>query len=150
MASADAKIAGKTRSWATALATLTLAVAIGLALQRLLQARLEEIQALAARDVIRARAELAGILRAVAVGVFGSTGALGVAIFVSGRRAWREERFPPSGPWSWGAARIVSGPRARTLARAAMGLALALFFLSCAGAALTWYMASVLLACRSV
>ena len=114
------------------------------------RARLDEIQALASHDVIRARAELAGILRAVAVGVFGSTGALGVAIFASGRRALREERFPPSGVWSWGAPRIVTGPRARTMARAAMGLALALVLLSLAGGALTWYIASVLLACRAV
>jgi hypothetical protein len=150
MASPDVQVSGKPRSWATTLATLLLAVALGLALQQILRVRLDEIQALAAHDVIRARAELAGILRAVAIGVFGSTGALGIAIFASGRRAWREERFPPSGPWSWGAARIVSGPRARSMARAAMGLAVALVFLSFVGAVLSWYIASVLLACRAV
>jgi hypothetical protein len=131
-------------------ATLALAVALGLALQQVLQARLDEIQALASHDVIRARAELAGILRGVAVCVFGSTGALGVAIFASGRRGFREGRFPPPGVWSWGARRIVTGPRARTMARAAMGLAVALVLVSLAAGALTWYIASVLLACRAV
>jgi len=150
MASPDVQISGKPRSWATAGVTLALAVLLGLALQHVLRTRLDEIQALAGHDVIRARAELAGILRAVAVGVFGSTGALGIVMFASGRRALQEERFPPAGVWSWGAARVVTGPRARTMARAAMGLALALVLLSAAGAALTWYAASVLLACRAV
>jgi len=150
MTSPDVPISGKPRSWATGCATLALAVGLGLALQHVLQARLDEIQALANHDVIRARAELAGILRAVAVGVFGSTGAVGIAIFASGRRALREERFPPSGAWSWGAARIITGPRALAMARAAMVLALALVLLSLAGGALTWYIASVLLACRAV
>ena len=150
MTSPDVPISGKPRSWATACATLALAVVVGLALQHVLRARLDEIQALASHDVIRARAELAGILRAVAVGVFGSTGALGIAIFASGRRGLREDRFPPSGVWSWRAGRIVTGARARTMARAAVGLGLALVLLSFAGGALTWYMASVLLACRAV
>ena len=150
MASPDVQISGKPRSWTTLAATLALAVVLGLALQHVLRARLDEIQALSSHDVIRARAELAGILRFVALGVFGSTGALGIAIFASGRRAFREERFPPSGAWSWGSARIVTGRRARAMARAAMGLALALVLLSLSGGALAWYIASVLLACRAI
>jgi len=150
MVSPDVQIPGKPRSAATVCATLALAVVLGLALQHVLRTRLDEIQALSTHDVIRARAELAGILRAVAVGVFGSTGALGIAFLLASRRAYREERFPPSGAWSWRSARVVSGPRARAMARAAMGLALALVLLSTAGAALTWYAASSLLACRAV
>lgn len=144
------QVAGKPRSWLAALFTLAIAVALGLALQQVLRSRLDEIQTLAAHDVIRARAELAGIFRGVAALVFGTTGALGIAIFASGRRALREERFPPPGPWGWGAVRVVSGARARSMARAAMALAVALFVLSIAGAALSWYVASVLLACRAV
>jgi hypothetical protein len=150
MTSPDLPIPARPRSWMAVCATLALAVLLGLALQHVLRARLDEIQALANHDVIRARAELAGILRGVAVAVFGSTGALGVAIFAAGRRAFREERFPPPGPWSWGARRVVAGPRARAMARAAMGLALALVLLSAAGGALVWFIASVLLACRAV
>jgi hypothetical protein len=150
MTSPDLPIPARPRSWMAVCATLALAVLLGLALQHVLRARLDEIQALASHDVIRARAELAGILRGVAVAVFGSTGALGVAIFAAGRRAFREERFPPPGPWSWGARRVVTGPRARAMARAAMGLALALVLLSAAGGALVWFIASVLLACRAV
>jgi hypothetical protein len=150
VASPDLPIPVKPRSWMAVCAVLALAVLIGLALQHALRARLDEIQALASHDVIRARAELAGILRAVFFSVFGSTAALGVAIFAAGRRALREERFPPPGPWSWGARRIVTGPRARAMARAAMGLACTLVLASFAGAALTWYAARVLLACRAV
>lgn len=150
MTSPALPIPAKPRSWMAVCATLALAVLLGLALQHVLRARLDEIQALASHDVIRARAELAGILRGVAVAVFGSTGALGVAIFAAGRRAFREERFPPPGRWSWGARRVVTGPRAHAMARAAMGLALALVLLSAAGGALVWFIASVLLACRAV
>jgi hypothetical protein len=124
-------------------------VALGLAIQHVIEIRLAEIQALASHDVIRARAELAGMLRAVAIGVFGSTGALGIAIFVASGRAHREERFPPSGLWSWRSLRVETGPRARTLARVSLGLGVALVLLSIAGAGLTWYAASVLLACRA-
>ncbi len=149
MASPGAPIPRKPRSWATAGATLALAVGLGLTLQHVIQIRLGEIQALASHDVIRARAELAGILHAVAIGVFGATGALGIAFFVASRHAHREERFPPSGVWSWRSLRVVTGSRARTLARTGMALAVAIVLLSIAGAGLTWYVASVLLACRA-
>jgi hypothetical protein len=150
MASPQVKISHKPRFWATACTALAVAVALGLALQHVLQTRLDAIQALATHDVIRARTELAGIFRIIAVGVFGSTTALGAAIFAASRRAIREERFPPSGTWSWRSARVVAGPRALALARAMTALAVALVVLSIAAGALTWYMASVLLACRAI
>lgn len=100
--------------------------------------------------MIRARAELAGILHVAAIGVFGTTAATGVVLLLASRRALREERFPPSGAWTWRAPRVVTGAPARRLARIGIGLAAALILLSCAGGALTWYIASVLLACRSV
>ena len=150
MASPPVQISNQPRSWATVCVALAVAVALGLALQHLLQTRLDEIHDLATRDVIRARAELAGIFRIVAVGVFGSIAALGLSLFAASRRAFRDERFPPSGGWSWGSARIVTGPPARALARALTVLSVALVLLSIAAGALTWYMASVLLACRAV
>lgn len=149
MTSPDVQIPGKPRSRASVVATLALAVALGLALQHVLQTRLAGIQALADQDVIRARIELAGMLHVVAIGVFGTTGALGILLFIAGRHAHREGRFPPSGRWSWTSTRVVTGARARTLARVGMGLALAIALLSLAGGALTWYVASVLLACRA-
>lgn len=149
MASPHVQIPGKPRAWARLLATLALALTLGLALQHVVQGRLAAIQSLASHDVIRARSELAGMLHVVAIGVFGTTGALGILLFVASRHALREERFPPSGRWSWAATRVVTGPQARTLARTAMALALALVVLSAAGGALTWYVAGVLLACRA-
>jgi hypothetical protein len=142
--------AGVRRAIWTRLAVIAGAVALGLALQQVLGARLAEIDALAQSDVIRARAELAGILRVVAVALFGLTGWLGVAMLVSGRRALAEGSFPPSGIWSWGSGRqAATGPRALRLARAWIALAIALILCSVSGGALTWYMASVLLACRA-
>jgi hypothetical protein len=149
MTSPDVQIPDKPRSRASVVATLALAVALGLALQHVVQDRLEGIQAVADQDVIRARAELAGMLRIVALGVFGTTGALGILLFIASGHAHREERFPPSGRWSWTSTRVVTGARAQTLARIGMGLALAIALLSCAGGALTWYVASILLACRA-
>src|SRR5262245_60638827 len=131
------------------LAVIAGAVALGLALQQVLGARLAEINALAQSDVIRARAELAGILRGVAVGLFGLTGGLGVAMLAAGRRALAEGRFPPTGAWSIGALRQTTGPRALRLARASIAAAIALVLCSLAGGARTWYRASVLLACRA-
>ena len=141
--------AGSRRALWIRLAAIAGAVALGLALQQVLGARLAEIDALAQSDVIRARAELAGILRVVAVGLFGLTAGLGVAMLLSGRRALAEGSFPPSGAWSFGALRQTTGPRALRLARASIAAAIALILCSIAGGALTWYMASVLLACRA-
>jgi hypothetical protein len=149
MTAAHPQAAGRRRAIGIRLAVIAGAVALGLALQQVLGARLAEINALAQSDVIRARAELAGILRVVALGLFGLTGGLGFAMFASGRRALREGRFPPSGAWSFGAMRQVTGPRALRLARLSIALAAALVVCSLAGGALTWYMASVLLACRA-
>jgi hypothetical protein len=149
MASPNVQTAGRSRAWLRPLATLALAVALGLALQQVVQSRLDAIQSLAAQDVIRARRELAWMLQLVAVGVFGMTGALGILLCIASRQAHREQRFPPSGRWSWRSTQVVTGPRARVLARTGIVLALALVALSIAGGALTWYAASVLLACRA-
>ena len=80
---------------------------------------------------------------------FGMTGALGILLCIASRQAHREQRFPPSGRWSWSSTRVVTGQRARVLARTGIVLALALVALSIAGGTLTWYLASVLLACRA-
>lgn len=101
------------------------AVALGLVLQDLLRARLDAIAELAERDVIQARAELAFVFQVVGTLVFGVTGALGVAIAASSRHA-RDART-----------------------RLGLGLGIALLVASLAGAALIWYMAAVLLACRA-
>jgi len=101
------------------------AIALGLVLQDLLRARLDAIAELAERDVIQARAELAFVFQVVGTLVFGVTGALGVAIAASSRHA-RDART-----------------------RLGLGLGIALLVASLAGAALIWYMAAVLLACRA-
>jgi hypothetical protein len=150
MAATPAQPAGLRRALWARLGVIAGAVALGLALQQVLGARLAEIDALAKSDVIRARAELAGILKVVAVGLFGLTGGLGIAMLAAGRRALAEGRFPPAGSWSFGAARQpATGPRALRLTRAWIALAAALVLCSVAGGAFTWTMASVLLACRA-
>ena len=77
---------------------LAAAVALGLALQRLLGGRLEEIQALAAADVVAARRELAFVLRAVGGGVFGFTALVGASLLVASRKALATGVFPRPPP----------------------------------------------------
>jgi hypothetical protein len=90
-----------------------------------LSARLDGIAALAEREMLAARAELALVFRVVGTLVFGLTGALGVAIASSSR------------------------PMRDTRERLGVGVGIALFVLSATGLALIWYMAAVLAACRA-
>jgi hypothetical protein len=131
------------------LALLALAIALGLFLQRVVMARLEEIQALSNQDVLRARAELAAFLRVGSVLLFGFVATTGLAIVASARRALATGQFPPPGIWSWGTRQIATGPRARTLAKTGLVLGALLVACSAAAGGLVWYMASVLLACRA-
>jgi len=87
------------------------AIALGLALQQVVTARLAAIQELSQTDVIAARRELAFVFRVAAVALVGGIGGLGVAIAHSCRRARAEGRFPPSGTLAFGRARnVVTGP----------------------------------------
>jgi hypothetical protein len=141
------------RSWrplATRLLVVAGAVALGLALQQVLAARLAALQELAETDVLAARRELAFVFRAVAIGLFGLTGGLGIAIVLSCRRALAEGRFPPSGALAWGRARaVVTGPRAQRLAQTGLVLGALLVLCSAAGGGLLWWMARTLLLCRA-
>jgi hypothetical protein len=65
------------------------------------------------------------------------------------RRSLQTLEFPPSGLWSWGGPRRVTGERARIFARVGIGLAAVLIAASAAGGGLAWYAAAVLRACRS-
>jgi hypothetical protein len=137
------------RYWLSRLAVLALAIGLGLLLQRVVGARLEEIQALSAENVIRARYELASFLRVGGSVLFGFTAATGLAIALSARRALAVGIFPPPGVWSWGAARVATGSRAAALARASLVLGVLLVALSAAGGGLIWHTASVLVSCRA-
>jgi hypothetical protein len=149
MSAPDVQIVRSPRSWLASLAALAGVLVLGLLAERALTARLAEIQALSATDMIRARAELAALLRVGSACLFGLTGATGLSIVLSSRRALAEGRFPPSGVWSWGAVQVLTGARARTFARVARVLGALVIVCSAAGAALAWHMAAVLLACRA-
>jgi|GEM_PF-4387872 len=125
------------------------AIVVGLALQGAVLARLEAIQALAADDVVAARRELATLLRLGGGALFGFLAAVGLSIAHASWRAAREERFPPSGPWGWGARRVLSGPPARRFARIGVALGVSVAILSALGGALVFQMAAILLACRA-
>jgi len=107
------------------LALLAGAIALGLLLQAVLRARLDEIAELSRRDMLAARAEIALVFRIVGSLVFGVTATLGVAITTSSRQA--------------------SDPRVRL--RTPFGVAI--IGLSLAGLAIVWYAAAVLAACRA-
>ncbi|MGH9888942.1 MAG: hypothetical protein ACREBE_25640, partial [bacterium] len=87
---------------------LAAAVALGLALQRVLQARLEGIVELSHADMLAARAELAHLCQLVGTAVFGLTGALGVAFAWSCRRPSEALQFPPPGLLSMGGRRVTT------------------------------------------
>ena len=148
MATADVPMGA--RHWVPRLAVLAAAVALGLLLQRVVAARLAEIQALSAENVIRARMELASLLRVGSVLLFGFTGATGLVIVASSRRALAVGRYPPPGVWSWGATHVYTGPRALTLARASLVLGALLIACSATAGGLVWYVAATLLACRAI
>lgn len=137
------------RSWGLRLLVLGSAIVVGLLLQQVVAARLAEIQTLAATDFVAARRELALLLQVVAGGALVLTAVAGVALALAGRRALALEVFPPPGAWSWGATRTVTGPRARTFARIAIGLAVALVLCSLAGLGLVFYVVRVLIECRA-
>jgi len=149
MAAEDAQRPRGGRFWAARALVLAVAIVLGVALQQVLKARLSEIQALAKSDVIRARGELASLLRAGGGGFFGVTTALGFMLINASRRAIREERFPPPG-MSWGATRVFTGPQGRRIALVSLAIAITLVICSLAGLALVWHMAAALLACRRI
>ena len=149
MAAGGIHISRGRRFWLSRIAVIALAIALGLLLQRVVAARLAEIQALSAESVIRARYELASFLRVGGSVLFGFTAATGLAIVASARRALSVGRFPPPGMWSWGAARVETGPRAVTLARVSLVLGALLVACSAAGGGLIWYAASVLVSCQA-
>jgi hypothetical protein len=129
---------------------LAAAVGLGLALQSVVARRLSEITALAETDVLAARAQLAALLRVGGALLFGLTGAIGVSIAVSSRRAIAAGRFPAPGLWSWGARVVATGPAAVRMARVGLVLGAVVAVLSGVAAALVWYIAAVLLACRAL
>lgn len=138
------------RELALRLLVVALAIAIGLVLQRWLTLRLAELDELAKTDLLGARAELATLLRLMAVAVFGLTGAVGASVIAACRRALALEIFPPPGRWSWGGRRrAATGPAARRLARVGIGLGASVLALSAAGGGLLWWAASVVAACRA-
>ncbi len=143
------QVMGNARLYVPRLLLVAGAIGLGLWLQGLVAARLEAIQALADEDVVRARAELAGLLRIGGTLLFGMTGVTGLSIVAASRRALASGRFPPPGLWSWGASRVVTGPHARRLARGGVVLGSLLVACSLAAGGLTWHMAAVLLACRA-
>jgi hypothetical protein len=130
-------------------AVLPGAVAIGLALRRLLTQHLVTLQALAQTDPLGARARLATEVRFGGLGLFGLTAALGVSVITTSFRGRRLAHFPPPGVWAWGGARTVTGPAARRFAYVGMLLGSLLVVCSLAGSAVTWQMAERLLACRA-
>lgn len=125
------------------------AVALGLVLQNMLADRLAAIQARSRTEMLAARGELAWLIRSVGCGVFALTLACGASISVSCKRAFAASEFPPPGIWSWGAARVETGPRARRYAKLGMALGCALIALSLIGGGLVWYASAVLYACRA-
>jgi hypothetical protein len=123
--------------------------AVGVVLNHFVQLHLAGLEELAATDPLAARARLASEFRLGGSGLFGLTAALGASIIAAARRARRDERFPPTGVWSWGAMHVLTGAPARRAAIVGAVLGGVLIVCSAAGAALTWQIATRLLTCRA-
>lgn len=130
-------------------ALLSGAGVVGLLLNHFVQDHLAALQGLATTDPIAARRQLASEIRLGGLGLFATTGALGASLIAAGRRARRDERFPPAGIWSWGARRTLTGAAARHAGIAGAVLGAALLVCSLAGATLSWEIGTRLLACRA-
>jgi hypothetical protein len=149
MSASSAQIARNRPYWLVRGVVLAGAIALGLWLNGEVGAYLATIQERAQTDVLGARAELARVFRWLAVGLFGGVALLGLHLLATARRALRAGQYPPPGAWSFGATRHWQGEPARRVARIMTGLSVALVLLACAGGGLSWYVASVLLACRA-
>jgi len=125
------------------------AVLLGLVLNHFVQRHLETLQALAVDDPIAARRQLAWEIRIGGLGLFAVVFALGVSLIPAALRAAREERFPPPGMWSVGAARVTTGPAARIAAFVVAVLGALLIVCATAGGWLSWEMGTRLIACRA-
>jgi hypothetical protein len=131
------------------IALLIGAAALGLALSALLRGHLATLEARAITAPIAARAQLAVEFRLGGLALFAIILALGASLVVASQRAQREERFPPTGAWGFGATRVITGPPARRAAQVGMVLAIALMACALAGARLSWEIGTRLLACRA-
>jgi hypothetical protein len=149
MADTDVQLVRNGRFWASRLLVVAAAMAIGIALQAPLTRHLEALQALAATDPLRARAELAQIFRFPMLGLFGATGGLGVHLVLASRRALRLGVFPPPGRSFGGTPRRFEGDAARRVAAFMLVLAVLLIAASLAGAWVSWQIAERLIACRA-
>ncbi len=114
-----------------------------------MRAHLGILQRLAATDPLAARATLAAEVRYGGLAVFATVCALGASLVALSLRSMRDERFPPTGVFGFGATRILTGSTARRAARVGLVLAVALIACSIAGAWLSCEMAARLLACRA-
>ena len=150
MTAPHAQIARSSSYWITRALVLAGAVGLGLWLQAQTTEYLASIQALAQDDPKAARAELAKAFRVLAIGLFGGTGALGLTLVATCRRAIRIGQFPPPGAWGLGAARVWRGDAAQRVARVMQILAWLLVLCSLAGSALSWHAAARLLDCPVV
>jgi hypothetical protein len=149
MAAPDAQLAGNWRLVRQRLLVIALALALGGVAYLALGDYLTSLSSLAETDVVAARAKLAVVFQALALGLFPLTGGLGVFLVAACRKSFALDRFPPPGAWGFGATRVFTGAAARRVAFAMLVLAIALVLCSIAGAALSWVMAERLLACRA-
>jgi hypothetical protein len=149
MTAPDVQVMSNSRLIRQRLGLLAVAFALGGVAYLGMEDYLTSLQALAEHDVIAARAKLATVFRAMALGLFPLTGGLGVFLAFACRRSFELGRFPPPGAWGFGTARVFQGVAARRIAFGMLVVAIALVLCSIAGSALAWVMADRLLACRA-
>ena len=150
MSAPHAQLPGNWNAVRRRLLLIGVALALGGVAFAVMTEYMASLQALARTDVLAARAKLATLFRAMALGLFPLTGAIGVFLAGACRRSFAIDRFPPPGSGAfWQGGRTFTGPAARRVATAMLVLSILLVVCSIAGGALSWWIADRLLACRA-
>ena len=118
--------------WLPILVVVLVCGALALWAQLEISALLRELEASGRSDPERAVAEATRLIRLCELALGVSSLALSAFLVAFFRRALREERLPPSGWWSLGAWRMLTGPEVRQRSRVGLALALAIPLLTAA------------------
>ena len=135
--------------WGVFALTTVLALIAAIGLELVVRRVLAEVGGISAESADAATLRAAAWLTGLASFVGGSCLAAAVVFARAFTRAVREERLPPSGAWSYGAARIVTGRAAVGLARAGLVLSIGLGSCGLALAGFTGWFVRGVIACAA-
>lgn len=137
------------RVWGVVALVALLALVAAIGLELVVRGILSELGGIPAESADAAALRAAAWLTGLAIFAGGLCLAAAVVFTRAFTRAIHEERLPPSGAWSYGAARIVTGRAAVGLARVGLGLSIVLGSCGLALAAFTGWFVRGVIACAA-